>query len=739
MAQYTEPAALHPFPKDRAPEDPLAKHIIIIIYAQESQLEIQPNQKLITKEVGGSIALTCRPNVEDHSLIRDLEWRDPKDRTITNNKESSIRVQNSLGDLGLVLIFSSLTENQSGNYTCRASYASEPLTSSVKIKTYVAINFVDAPENQYPIAGKSFSVKCIVTGNPAPNIVWNKDDRPITTNEKFVVDPTGLLIINNVTELDDGVYKCTAVVAETGEIRSRNIKVEVQVPPTISQMDDITVIDGETASIKCNATGKPPPSYQWIKLRERQDLAVTDRFEVKRITGQLIMNQIKFEDDGVYKCIAENTVDRVEATVRINVLVRPRIYELWNVTAPIATETKLICKVYGRPPPRVTFRKLSSREPFVNGRQPEDHRITLEQEFFKEKNEGFGTLIISNLSRTDDGLYECIAENSAGISYKNGHVAVEFPPTFARTKDLPPVWSWDEKPGNLTCLPEAIPNATIVWKYGNIEIRDNQNFQQIGRGPVSNLIVRPYNERKFFTYYECLATNKLGSASIKIQLRHAEVPRSLSQIKPGPITATTVKWSLTPANHFDGLPIQSFTVQYKPNRQLGWDFASNHTWSYGAPYILENLVPEETYDFRFAAKNAVGMGPFTNAESITMPRRSQPAEPTILYHNPNTDNTSNRDEFVIPSPYADHYEVRWSVPNDNGDPIQNYFIRYCVTEKFNGQWRDKDCSEQIPHSVQYTTYQLSNLSPDTVYKIELRAHNAIGDSSPAQIRVRTAR
>lgn len=61
------------------------------------------------------------------------------------------------------------------------------------------------------------------------------------------------------------------------------------------------------------------------------------------------------------------------------------------------------------------------------------------------------------------------------------------------------------------------------------------------------------------------------------------------------------------------------------------------------------------------------------------------------------------------------------------------------TEKINGEWRDSDCSEQIQQSVKYTNYQLDRLQPDTTYKIELRAHNAIGDSSPAQIRVKTAR
>lgn len=353
-------------------------------------------------------------------------------------------------------------------------------------------------------------------------------------------------------------------------------------------MQPKTIIEGETASIQCSATGKPPPAYQWIKLREKQDLAVTDRFEVKKLTGDLIMNRVEFNDDGLYKCRAENSVGFAETTVQINVLVRPRIFEFINVTSPIKSQTEIICKAHGRPSPKITFRKLSNREPFTIGSQMQDPRITLEEYVVQEKGETHGKLIITNLSRTDDGLYECIAQNNAGIAYKNGHITVEFPPTFERTKELPPIWSWNGKPGNLTCIPEAIPNATIVWKYGGIEIQDNPNFKKIGNGPVSFLIVTPYNENRFFTQYECLATNKLGSASIRLQLKEGFVPKALAQVRTESLTATTIKFSLIPASHFDGLPLRSFTVQYKPERQLSWEFALNHTWSFGKLFLIHN-------------------------------------------------------------------------------------------------------------------------------------------------------
>lgn len=713
------------------------------ISAQKPKLEIQPNSKEIQKKVGEKLAITCRPNVPDPQLLTNWEWRDPKNRRIEgSDKSQPISVQALPSEPGLVLMFARLTENQEGVYTCNANYAvTEKLSESIKLTTYEAIEFVNAPENQYPIAGEDFKILCKVKGNPSPIIDWSKNERTIVSNEKYVVDNDELLV-KNVTELDDGEYTCQAVVLSTGDYQSRNIKLEVQVPPRIEPMQPvIEVIEGETASTICKAYGKPPPKYTWIKENTREDLSKTDRFGVKSTSGELIITRVEFNDNSMYTCLAENPAGRANYSVKINVIVKPRIYELLNVTTPIHQETKISCKVYGRPPPSVVFRKLSDREPFEVGQQNFDKRIVLEQQFFEEKGETWATLIISNLNRSDDGLYECIAKNKAGEAYKNGHITVEFPPTFERTRDLPPFFSWEGRPGNISCLPEAIPNATVIWRLGGRPIENSEIFRKERHGAQFNLIINAGNERRLYTSYECLATNKLGEASVKIHLKQGFVPGTIQEIKPLSITATTVKFQIVPPSNFDGLPIRSYTVQYRPEREYSWDFARNHTWSYGAPYILEGLIPEVTYFFRFAARNDVGLGPFVNAKSITMPRRSEPAEPRILLpnHNMADDNNSVRREVAALSPYADHFELRWNVPSENGDAISHYSIRYCMSEKVNGAWQDSKCSEDLQQSPQYTHYQLTDLQPDTIYKIELRAHNSIGGSSPAQIRIRTAK
>ena len=62
-------------------------------------------------------------------------------------------------------------------------------------------------------------------------------------------------------------------------------------------------------------------------------------------------------------------------------------------------------------------------------------------------------LEISEVARSDDGLYECQAINEGGKFLKSGHISVEFPPTF-EDQVITEEWSWDQRATNLSCLGE---------------------------------------------------------------------------------------------------------------------------------------------------------------------------------------------------------------------------------------------------------------------------------------------
>ena len=66
---------------------------------------------------------------------------------------------------------------------------------------------------------------------------------------------------------------------------------------------------------------------------------------------------------------------------------------------------------------------------------------------------------------------------------KNGHLSIQFPPSFASTPV--DVWSWGQNPVNISCLAESIPNATIIWKLNDRDVTRDPNIYQFSHGPQS--------------------------------------------------------------------------------------------------------------------------------------------------------------------------------------------------------------------------------------------------------------
>ncbi|XP_034230309.1 fasciclin-2 isoform X2 [Thrips palmi] len=703
--------------------------------ARTPELMILPSPSVQTKPIGKNVLLTCRANVENLLLLTDMQWLDPNNRTILNNEvtytNSPQRMHTEQMPTSLALIIPALRETEAGVYTCTATYAnSEKLYKSVRIETIVAITWEDAPEEQFPILNKDFKVRCKVTAQPAPAVDWTRNGEMISTGGRYVVETDGLTIQRPV-ESDDGVYTCRAIVIQTGELAQRDIHVEVHTPPTFEDMLASTkIVEGETATIRCRARGKPKPTFAWIKASTQQNMASADRFKVNPLTGDMIISGVRPEDSGDYKCVASNKASTVEKTVLVNVLVKPRISDFRNLSVPINTEVRMECRASGNPLPTITFKKLNQQaRPYVLGRQPTDQRIELTSVEDPSRREAVGTLRVLRLGRYDDGLYVCIASNEGGEATKNGHLSIQFPPSFASTPV--DVWSWGQNPVNISCLAESIPNATITWKLNDREVERDPNVQKLSSGPQSIIKITP-RRREYYGVYKCIASNILGTAETTITLKEAIPPSEVLQAKIESMTATTITFSFVGPQNFGGRPLKAYAAQIKKSAQP-WEYAYNKTWPADSTYVLENLEPQMEYNFRFAAANEVGFSNWAANVIITMPRRAAPEEPRIL-------NPIIEEGYVV-SPYSDRMEVRWKIPADNGEAIDKYQIRYCpVKRDLAGYFVETGELCQTMHIPQeHSSVELNMLHPDTFYRVELQAHNMIGYSVPGRATFKTAR
>ncbi|XP_012538575.1 fasciclin-2 isoform X2 [Monomorium pharaonis] len=700
-------------------------------------LEILPNGETQTKAIGSSILLTCKPKVENPTLISQMQWLDPQNYPIESlNGQQAGHTKPAMytelhQDGSLSLFFNSLQEQQAGKYTCKGNYAHNvPLSKSVTIDTIIAITWENAPVNQYPILGEDFDVQCQVRARPSPSVDWLYNGELIKTNDHYIIN-TYALRIKNVQESDDGIYTCRASVPTTGELQERAIRVEVHIKPVIEDITStIDIIEGENANIECKARGKPPPTFTWVKSLTQQNLSSADRFGVDPVTGVLTITNVNRNDAGEYQCSAVNAAGHATGNILVNVIVKPKIMEFVNKTVVEGKDVDIQCKAFGRPPPRVTFRKLTVDKPYMMGTQPQDDRIVVKNEVDEGNGETVGILSIMKALTDNDGLYECIAKNTGGVAFKNGHLTVEFPPSFRSMPNVT-VFSWESRPVNLTCIAESIPNATIRWTYyGDLNPDQDPMIRQIGNGPISTLAILPMDKR-YYTHYKCIAGNPHGTREHLIELREATRPSELLGVKMADITATTIRFDLIPPVHPD-LPIKTISVQYKEDFSYDdWTKSKNKTWSVGSLYVIEHLKPQTAYDFRFAASNDVGLANWGNFHREITPGRTMPKEPRIL--------TTPGSEYEH-SPFSHQYELTWVTPADNGEPIDMYRIKYCEITRVAGEWETlADTCQWTEVKSQRTKQFLKDLKYNTFYEVELEAHNIMGYSKPGYAKFRTAR
>lgn len=96
--------------------------------------------------------------------------------------------------------------------------------------------------------------------------------------------------------------------------------------------------------------------------------------------------------------------------------------------------------------------------------------IYLEQQQNAFKGETTGVLRFERLQRSDDGLYECIARNKGDSAYKNGHITVEYAPSFEHMQTLPPVYTWNEQRANLSCLAQGLNDVLLYFFYTSVAL-----------------------------------------------------------------------------------------------------------------------------------------------------------------------------------------------------------------------------------------------------------------------------
>ncbi|XP_010791290.1 basement membrane-specific heparan sulfate proteoglycan core protein-like, partial [Notothenia coriiceps] len=210
---------------------------------------------------------------------------------------------------------------------------------------------------------------------------------------------------------DSGTYVCSArsnegssetrveVLVEGGLVEGGGLQ-EPSAPRASVPEPLLVVVEGRTATLRCEAHGVPPPIISWSKLRS----PLPWRHSVTG--GSLVLPSVGRQDSGEYICSATNSLGASEVTVTLDVETPPYATSMPDdVAVRVGEVIRLQCLAHGTPPLTYTWSKL-------DGELPPRAQLS------------GGDLQINLATAEDAGSYKCIASNKVADSEVIARVTV---------------------------------------------------------------------------------------------------------------------------------------------------------------------------------------------------------------------------------------------------------------------------------------------------------------------------
>ncbi|KAM9361257.1 leucine-rich repeats and immunoglobulin-like domains protein 1 [Symphorus nematophorus] len=285
------------------------------------QITVQPETTVTV--LGSDVRLTCTAASSSSSPMT-FAWR--KDQELLRHAETEnfahVRAhhQGATSDApatgGGVMEYTTIlhlrhvTFAHEGRYQCIiTNHFGSTYSSKARLIVNVLPSFVKTPRDSTIRTGHTARLECAAEGHPAPQIAWQKDggtDFPAARERRMHVMPDDdVFFIMDVKPEDMGVYSCTA--KNTAGTVSANATLTVLETPHLAQdLEDRSVVVGDTVALQCKALGSPPPRITW--LRNDQPLRPSDRHHFTPGNQLLVIGSASLEDAGRYTCLMSNTL-----------------------------------------------------------------------------------------------------------------------------------------------------------------------------------------------------------------------------------------------------------------------------------------------------------------------------------------------------------------------------------------------------------------------------------------------
>ncbi|XP_020901326.2 uncharacterized protein LOC110239917 [Exaiptasia diaphana] len=271
--------------------------------------------------------------------------------------------------------------------------------------------------------------------------------------------------------------------------------------PTISvPPKDLILNESDTTIMKCLVKGHPTPKITWSK--DTSQLAL--RRHVIDSNGLLSINKLRLNDAGRYTCTAKSVLGVARASADLIVQGPPRFSVKQETTFAEEKRSAILkCDVSGVPRPTISWTKLF-------GTLPGGRSTVLST----------GHLRISNIMKTDDGIYTCKAKNIFGSE----SLLVQLKTQPALVFTVRPPTQCEHILGDHVILDCQAPAAVeITW------MKDNQSLK--GSIHSNGSLIIPGISMKDAGNYVCIARNFHRSIKSATKVEVNRHFKSCSQMK----------------------------------------------------------------------------------------------------------------------------------------------------------------------------------------------------------------
>uniref|UniRef100_A0A8C8M5M0 Hemicentin 2 n=1 Tax=Oncorhynchus tshawytscha TaxID=74940 RepID=A0A8C8M5M0_ONCTS len=488
----------------------------------------QENTVKMAAEVGSEVILPCEVQGSPSPLVtwsRNGQPIPPVTAWFTVLPSGSLKIT----DVRLVdsKLYTCSAKNPAGNkQTLFVCFPAKP-----KIQA--------APSLLKALIGQTVVLPCVVQGEPSPEISWFHDGSPVWAKD------TGALKIHRASLTDQGIYSCVA--KNTAGQDTMEIKLEVLEAPSFAEAGDAIMekVSNSKVTIPCPAEGRirfmmysmsnplttlsaiftpagsPPPKVRWFKNGleihpDQSELSVAQ-------DGSLVIGSASASHSGDFTCVASNDAGSMMSVSRTP-LVPPEIQDdgqPLNLTVTLKQPLTLGCDVIGIPSPTITWTK--------------DGVLSKDGDPHVEFHEQGQVMKVKAVRLRDQGLYQCLASNSAGTQMRQFRLTVQgtqilqytltkFPFSLLTLLLSPPVFPAPPTirgpsetsevsvvlgfPTVLPCDVEGSPMPSITWLKDNQPIVSSAQLTYTRGGQALRLGAAQGESAGLYT---CRASNPAGT------------------------------------------------------------------------------------------------------------------------------------------------------------------------------------------------------------------------------------